>query len=367
MSFSDLDRRHMQRALEIALRGQGYVEPNPMVGCVIAIGEHAISEGWHQRYGGPHAEAKAILDASESVEGGTLFVTLEPCCHHGKTPPCTSAIQGAGIRRVVVAQLDPYSEVCGNGVSQLRTAGVQVEIGLMAEEAHSINAPYHKLLSKRQPWVIAKWAMTLDGRIATHTGSSRWVSGDDSRAIVHRIRGRMDAILVGRRTADQDDPLLTARPPGPRRALRIVMDSQASLSAQSQLVKTAKESPVMIVTHPNAEEQKLRRLESFGCEVFCCSSESRVERMNELLTELGRRRITNVLAEGGGHLLGSLFELEAIDEVHVFVAPKLVGGESPVAAIMGSGIAQMTDALTLQSFDVQQVERDLYISGRMNR
>ena len=367
MNFSDLERRHMQRALQLAERGQGHVEPNPMVGCVIVCQDHIVSEGWHRRYGGPHAEVDALLAASSSVNNGTMFVTLEPCCHDAKTPPCTTAIKKAGIRKVVIAEQDPYSEVCGQGIAELQSAGLEVEIGLLAAEAHLVNAPYHKLLAKQQPWVIAKWAMTMDGNIATHTGSSRWISGEESRTRVHKLRGRVDAVLVGRKTAAQDDPLLTARPPGPRQPLRIVMDSQASLSDQSQLVRTAKQHPVMVVTAPEAEQQRVEHLESMGCEIFCCSSESPVQRMNELLDELGKRRITNVLAEGGGELLGSLFDLAAIDEVHVFIAPKLVGGQNARGAILGDGASEMIDARGIEALDIQFCDQDIYISGRIRR
>ena len=367
MNFSDLERRHMQRALQLAERGQGHVEPNPMVGCVIVCQDHIVSEGWHRRYGGPHAEVDALLAASSSVNNGTMFVTLEPCCHDAKTPPCTTAIKKAGIRKVVIAEQDPYSEVCGRGIAELQSAGLEVEIGLLAAEAHLVNAPYHKLLAKQQPWVIAKWAMTMDGNIATHTGSSRWISGEESRTRVHKLRGRVDAVLVGRKTAAQDDPLLTARPPGPRQPLRIVMDSQASLSDQSQLVRTAKQHPVMVVTVPEAEQQRVEHLESMGCEIFCCSSESPVQRMNELLDELGKRRITNVLAEGGGELLGSLFDLVAIDEVHVFIAPKLVGGQNARGAILGDGTSEMIDARGIEALDIQFCDQDIYISGRIRR
>lgn len=367
MNFSDLERCHMQRALELAERGQGYVEPNPMVGCVIVCQDHVVSEGWHRRYGGHHAEVDALLAASGSVNNGTMFVTLEPCCHDAKTPPCTTAIKKAGIRKVVIAEQDPYAKVRGQGIAELQSAGLEVEIGLLETEAHLVNAPYHKLLAKQQPWVIAKWAMTMDGSIATHTGSSRWISGEESRTRVHKLRGRVDAILVGRKTAAQDDPSLTARPSGPRQALRIVMDSQASLSDQSQLVRTAKQHPLMVVTVPEAQQQRVAHLESMGCEIFCCSSESPVQRMDELLDELGKRHITNVLAEGGGELLGSLFDLGAIDEVHVFIAPKLVGGKNTHSAILGNGTSQMSDARGIEALDVQFCDQDIYVSGRIGR
>ena len=241
---SELDSWQMARALELAARGEGFVEPNPMVGCVIARGAEIIGEGWHRKFGGPHAEVEALHVAGTRARGATLYVTLEPCCHQGKTPPCTDAILASGLGRVVVAQRDPFPAVAGGGIERLRQAGLAVEVGLREAEARRLNAPYLKLTESGRPWVIAKWAMTLDGKLASRTGDSRWISNEASRAIVHQLRGRVDAIVVGRGTAGQDDPLLTARPAGPRVATRIVLDTRASLASDSQLVTTAGEAPV---------------------------------------------------------------------------------------------------------------------------
>ena len=230
MNLTDLDVRFMARAIELAWRGQGRVEPNPMVGCVIVHGDTIVGEGWHGRFGGPHAEAEALRAAGQRCRGATLYVTLEPCCHHGKTPPCTEAILAARPARVVVAQRDPFPPVDGGGLRQLTAAGIPVEMGVLQPDARRLNAPYLKLITDRRPWVHAKWAMTLDGKLATRSRDSRWISSEASRRIVHTLRGRMDAILIGRGTAESDDPQLTARPPGPRTALRIVLDSHASLA-----------------------------------------------------------------------------------------------------------------------------------------
>lgn len=216
MQQTDLDRWHMRRALELAARGQGAVEPNPMVGCVIARGAEIIGEGFHRRFGQAHGEVEALQMAGDRAAGATLYVTLEPCCHHGKTPPCTKAVLAAGVARVVVAAGDPFPEVHGGGMAELRAAGLDVELGVLEDEARRLNAPYLKLIETGRPWIIAKWAMTLDGKIATATGDSRWISNAQSRETVHRLRGRMDAILAGRGTTAKDDPLLTARPPGPQ-------------------------------------------------------------------------------------------------------------------------------------------------------
>ena len=353
----------MKRALKLAQRGQGHVEPNPMVGCVITNEGRVIGEGWHQEFGGPHAEVVAIRNTDQDLQGATIYVNLEPCCHHGKTPPCTDQIIAAGIRRVVIAQSDPYHRVNGHGATQLSAAGIDVKTRVLEDDARRLNLPYHKLLRMSRPWVIAKWAMTLDGKIASHTGSSRWISGTSSRAIVHALRGRVDAILIGRETARRDDPLLTARPPGPRRATRIVLDSQARLSIDSQLVKTAHEVPVLVVTGPAAPPDRCRSLADSGCELFHCQSTESQVRVEELLSELGRRRMTNVLAEGGGHILGCLFDLAEIDEIQAFIAPKLIGGDRSPVPLRGKGISEMLCADQIEALAVQRCDSDIHVSG----
>jgi len=367
MDQSDLDRWHMQRALELAAQGQGYVEPNPMVGCVIVRGAEIIGEGWHRRFGEAHAEVEALRIAGRRAAGATMYVTLEPCCHQGKTPPCTQAIIEAGLARVVVAQRDPFPQVAGRGIAELEQAGIEVQAGLLEAEARRLNAPYLKLLATGRPWVLAKWAMTLDGKIATRTGTSRWISSPRSREIVHALRGRVDAILVGRETAQRDDPLLTARPPGPRTAMRVVVDTRALLSSQSRLVRTARQVPVLVAVGPEAPQRERKRLAQAGCEVLVCQRDSHAARLDELLEELGRRRLTNLLVEGGARLLGSLLDARQIDEVHVFIASKLVGGAAARSPIAGEGIGKMSDALALEQAEVHEVGPDVYIHGRLRR
>ncbi len=365
MDDRELDTWHMRRALELAIRGQGYVEPNPMVGCVLAQGAEIIGEGWHRRFGGPHAEVEALAIAGDRAAGTTMYVTLEPCCHFGKTPPCTRAILRAGIRRVVVAQRDPFPEVNGGGLAELQAAGIEVRVGILEAEARRLNAPYFKLLATGRPWVLAKWAMTIDGKTATSTGASQWISSEESRRLVHALRGRVDAIVIGRETARLDDPLLTARPPGPRTALRVVVDSRATLSLESRLVRTAHEIPVLVAVGPHARPRDRQRLAQAGCEVLCCRADSPVERVDQLLAELGRRRLTNVLVEGGGRLVGSLLDARQIDEVHVFIAPKLLGGAWARTPIAGEGIVEIPQAIQLDAPEVKQVGPDLYYAGRV--
>jgi diaminohydroxyphosphoribosylaminopyrimidine deaminase/5-amino-6-(5-phosphoribosylamino)uracil reductase len=355
----------MTRAIELAQRGEGTVEPNPMVGCVIVRDGQVVGEGWHQRFGGPHAEVEALRDAGEAARGATMLVTLEPCCHQGKTPACVDAVVNAGVTRVIVAQRDPFPQVDGGGIRVLQEAGIEVEVGVCAKQARELNAPYLKLVTVGTPWVIAKWAMTLDGKIATRTGDSQWISNEASRDVVHRIRGRVDAIIVGSGTARADDPLLTARPTGPRVATRIVFDSTAALSVDSQLVKTAKTAPVLVVATSNAPDKHVQRLTAAGCEVLVCDGINPAERVRNLLAELGQRRMTNVLVEGGATLLGAFRDAEAIDEAHVFIAPKIVGGASAPSPIGGTGLELIANVMPFTDWSVSELEGDIYARGRV--
>ena len=365
LEWEEQDAWHMARALELAARGEGLVEPNPLVGCTIVRDGETVGEGFHTRFGAPHAEIEALNLAGQRARGATAYVTLEPCCHHGKTPPCTKALIAAGVRRVVIAQKDPFPRVAGGGIVELDAAGIEIEVGLRAEEARHLNAPYLKLTQTGRPWVIAKWAMTLDGKIATHTGDSRWISSPASRQIVHQLRGRVDAILVGRGTAQADDPQLTARPPGLRTASRIVVDTMATLLPTSTLARTAREVPVIVAIGSDAPQDRVRTLENAGCEMLLCEGDSRESRLGSLLDRLGARRMTNVLVEGGGQLLGSLFDTRQIDEVHCFIAPKLIGGAGASGPLAGTGLAMMAKAISLCEPTIAQIGPDAYIHGRL--
>jgi diaminohydroxyphosphoribosylaminopyrimidine deaminase/5-amino-6-(5-phosphoribosylamino)uracil reductase len=353
----------MQRALDLAERGRGYVEPNPLVGAVVVRDGRAVGEGWHQRYGEAHAEIDALAAAGEAARGATLYVTLEPCCHHGKTPPCTDAVRRAGIRRVVTAMSDPFPQVAGKGTALLSAAGVEVETGLGEAEARRLNAPYLKLLATGRPYVHAKWAMTLDGKIATRTGDSKWISNEAARQRVHALRGRMDAIVVGIGTVLADDPQLTARPPGPRTAVRIILDSQGRLPAGSRLAQTARQTPVLVVTANLPWPNRLTELEALGCEVLRLPSSGQPD-VGGLLDELGQRRMTNILVEGGSEVLGSFLDVRAVDEVHVFIAPRLVGGAQARTPVAGLGVERIANGLALTDWRVEQVEDDILVHGR---
>lgn len=354
----------MARALELARRGEGFVEPNPQVGAVVLAADgRVVGEGWHERHGGPHAEVVALSAAGEEARGGTLVVTLEPCCHHGKTPPCTDTVIAAGIRRVVVGAGDPFPAVAGGGIARLRAAGLEVESGVLSAEAERLTAPFRRLVTSGRPWVIAKWAMSLDGRIAAASGSSNWISGEASRGVVHALRGRMDAILVGIGTALADDPLLTARPPGHRVPLRVVVDSAARLPPESRLVQSAHEVPILVAVGPEAPEDRVATLRSLGCRIWRGAEADRDVRLASLLGHLGGQRLTNLLVEGGSEIFGSLRDAGFIDEVWAFVAPKLVGGSRSPAAIGGEGAWLVDNGQRIAVEGVMPLGDDLLIRG----
>jgi diaminohydroxyphosphoribosylaminopyrimidine deaminase/5-amino-6-(5-phosphoribosylamino)uracil reductase len=357
------DEFWMHRALSLAERGRGFVEPNPLVGAMVVRDGQLVGEGWHQRYGEAHAEVHALAAAGEAAQSATLYVTLEPCCHHGKTPPCTDAVLRAGISRVVAAMRDPFPAVAGKGAEQLRQAGVSVEFGIGEVEARKLNVPYLKLLATGRPWVHAKWAMTLDGKIATRSGDSRWISNEASRRRVHELRGRMDAIIAGIGTVLADNPQLTARPPGPRTPTRVILDSQGRIHDDAIVVQTAQATPTLIAGTDRIPEAKRAALRSHGCEVLILPSVDGRVNIEALLEELGRRRFTNMLIEGGSGVFGSFLDCGAVDEFHVFIAPRLAGGATATGAVGGAGVEKMAQALQLSEWQHEVLDGDLYVRG----
>ena len=357
----------MRLALEAARQGRGAVEPNPLVGAVILDAEHRmVVTGWHERYGGPHAEIVALQQAGERARGGTLIVTLEPCCHYGKTPPCTEAILAAGIRRVVAAMTDPFPAVAGQGLQRLRQAGVEVITGVAEVEARRLNAAYLKRLATGQPWVHAKWAMSLDGCLASSRGESRWISNVTSRRRVHQLRGTMDAIVIGGKTVLTDDPLLTVRPPGPRVPRRVVVSGRGQLPADAQLLRTAREVPTLLYTSPEALPH-LSAWQAAGVEIVTLAPHTPADSPDArlsipaLLEDLGRRGCTHILVEGGPTLLSAFWQAEAIDEWHVFLAPLLLAtGRLP---LQGRAAQHMHDALRLAQVSVQVCDDNAYLHG----
>ncbi len=362
MTWTELDRQAMRLALAEAAKGRGMVEPNPMVGAVIVRNGQIIAQGHHERFGGPHAEVHALDQAGPGAAGADLYVTLEPCCHHGKTPPCTERILAAGIRRIVAAMLDPFPKVAGGGFEQLQHAGLTVECGLEEDTARALNAAYLKRLITGKPHVLAKWAMTLDGKIATATGDSRWISGPGARACVHERRGVMDAIIVGLGTVLADDPALTARPQGPRTPRRIVLDPGGSIPLASQLVRTAQTIPTLVVANARASNEAILRLEAQGVEILRQPGSSKID-IPTLLDALGKRGMTNVLVEGGGRILGAFFDAECVDEVDVFIAPVIEAGDHASIPVRGQGKKLMAQAQRLERVQIEDLDGDARIRG----
>lgn len=354
----------MRYALRLAEQGLGLVEPNPPVGAVLVDDElRLIAAGFHERFGGPHAEIHAIAAAGDAARGATLYVTLEPCCHHGKTPPCTDAVLAAGIREVVVAVADRAPHVAGRGLEQLRRAGVVVRTGLLAADAERLLAPFFRLMLAKRPWVHAKWAMTLDGRVASATGHSQWISSPESRARVHQLRGRMDGILVGVGTAIVDNPELTARPPGPRVPRRIVLDSELRLPTTRRLFETIAAGPVQVIHGPQAAADRRQSLTSAGAELIEVPMQQGQLDWLAVLGALGQQQVTHLLVEGGAKVLGSLFDAGLVDEVHVFIAPKLVGGPGRFVPNLGHGLAEIPQRSSLIWQVSETIGEDLYVHG----
>ena len=362
-SDSDTNAR-MVRALELAWDAVGRTSPNPPVGAVVVRDGHVVGEGSTQRAGQAHAEVVALRQAGHLARGATLYVTLEPCSHHGRTPPCTDAIIAAGVAEVHASIVDVNPRVSGAGLDRLREAGITVHTGEGRHEAEELAAPHAKLVTTGRPLVTAKFAMSLDGKIATRTGDSKWITSEESRRYVHELRARSDAIMVGIGTVIADDPQLTARRPDgtplPRQPLRVVVDSSGRLPRDSTLLKQAGGT---LVTMANESENVRACLESVGAEVFAAAGvDGRVD-LAGLLDELGHRDITSVFVEGGGALLGSLFDGGLVDRVVGFVAPVIIGGESALSPVGGEGAERMADTLRLSGVRVETFGDDVAVSG----
>ena len=364
------DEHFMRRAIELARQGQGAVEPNPMVGCVLVRDGAVIGQGYHRAFGGPHAEVEAIRSlAAGDAAGATAYVSLEPCCHHGKTPPCTDALITAGVARVVVAMGDPYPRVSGRGLNQLRDAGIEVTAGVLEEEATALCAPYLKRLRTGKPWVIAKWAMTIDGRIATVAGESQWITGEAARLDVHRLRSRVDAIAVGMGTVVADNPMLNSRldqseGSAQRIASRVVFCRNRLPSADCQLVATAREIPLLLIVGPAVDARQLEQLQSLGAEVIPIDTEDPSAMVNLALDELGNRALTNLIVEGGGELLASFFSAGQIDECHVYLGPRIFGGNTAPGPIGGPGITNLAESPRFRLMSIEQIDGDVKVIYR---
>jgi diaminohydroxyphosphoribosylaminopyrimidine deaminase/5-amino-6-(5-phosphoribosylamino)uracil reductase len=362
-----LDERHLLRAVELAAEARGHVSPNPLVGAVVVKNGRTIGEGFHHAAGRPHAEREALAACREDPAGATMYVSLEPCCHHGRTPPCTEAIVAAGIARVVIASDDPTGKASGRGLGILRDEGVAVDVvnGEVSNAACLINQPFRKHAKTGRPLVTWKAAMTLDGRVATARGDSKWISGEASRARAHRWRAECDAVAIGIGTALADDPLLTARVEGvERQPRRVVFDSEARLPLTSQLVRTAREVPLIVVCSRAANRTATETLAAAGVEVIVVRGDTEGARVSAALAELGQRDVQSLMLEGGPHLAGAFMDAGELDEARVFVAPLLAGGSDSRVALEGEGVALIGDAPRALAQTVETIDGDVLIQAR---
>lgn len=359
----------MKRALELAEKARGNTNPNPMVGAVIVKDGRIIGEGYHKIYGGPHAEIEAFLQADEDVEGSDLYVTLEPCAHYGKTPPCVEAIVLKKIKRVYVAVLDPNPLVSGKGIQILRDAGIEVEIGLLKDSAKALNEIFFQYITTKRPYVIMKSAMTLDGKIATFTGASRWITGSAARTHVHEWRRRVGAIMVGIGTVLKDNPKLNVRLSQNirRHPMRIVVDSKGRLPQDALILNNLENEPLMVATTENITDEKKTLLESMGAEVVICpEKEGRVD-LSYLMHELGKRKVDSVLLEGGGILNYAFLEEGLVDKVLVYIAPIIFGGKDASTPVEGKGVANPHEAFKLEIVDIHHFDDDILIEAQMKK
>lgn len=357
------DREYMERALSLAERGRGAVEPNPLVGAVVVKNRRIIAEGYHRRFGGPHAEIEALSKLPpSSAKGATMYLTLEPCTFYGKTPPCVDTLIKAKITELFIATEDPNPKVSGKGIRRLRNAGIKVHTGLLGEEARYQNAPYFKLVKTGLPFVTLKWAMSIDGKTATRTGISRWISNERSRVLVHKLRGVSDVIMVGVNTVIADDPLLTPRYFAPKkRPQRVITDSTGRIPLESAVVTTANEHPTLIATTNSCTKKKKTALRNAGCRIRVFRKQKGHVNLYALLRYLGRRRLTNVLVEGGGTLASSLVDRRLVDRILVFVTPIIIGGRDAKTPVEGEGVARIEDALRGTIKSIRRLDDNILI------
>ncbi len=355
------DIKFMKEALRLAEKGRGTTSPNPMVGAVVVKGNRVVGRGYHKRAGSPHAEVIALEDAGTKAKGATLYVTLEPCIHYGRTPPCVPRIVSSGIKRVVIAMIDPNPVVKGRGVEMLKKAGIEVIIGIGEEKARELNEFYIKYITRKIPFVILKWAMSLDGKIATFTGDSRWISGEESRKFVHSLRKDVDAVLVGIGTVKKDDPLLTVRlVPSEKQPLRVIIDPQLEISPQSRLLKE-EGGKVVIFTLSGVDKEKVSFLQDKGAEVI--EMEGERIRIKKLLEVLGKMEVTSLLVEGGEKVFTSFLEEGCVDKVYAIVSPLLLGGKDSPTPFGGKGFEKIKDGLRLKKLEWLRKGEDMIISG----
>lgn len=364
-----MDIGFMKRALELAEKGAGYVNPNPMVGSVIVKDSNIIGEGYHKYFGGNHAEIEALSSLTDGSEDSTMYVTLEPCSHYGKTPPCVNAIIKSGIKRVVVAMLDPNPLVAGNGIKILRENGIEVITGVLETEAKRLNEIFIKYITTKLPFCLLKSAMSLDGKIATKFSDSKWITCNESREYVHRLRHRYSSIMVGVNTVLVDNPLLTVRMPEFQgdNPVRIIVDSKCRIPLGSNVVKKTSHAKTLIATAEGADPEKIKMLNDVGVEVLILPSKNQRVDLNELMKKLGEMGIDSILLEGGGTLNYSALETGIVDKVNYFIAPKIIGGILAKTPVEGNGISLVKDAFSVKDMTTHKFGQDIMIEGYVNQ
>lgn len=352
----------MERAIELALLGAGYVSPNPMVGAVIVKNNNIIGEGYHQKYGSSHAEVNAFLNAKEDTAGAEMYVTLEPCSHYGHTPPCAKAIIEHKIKKVYIGSLDPNPLVSGKGIQMLKNAGIKVETGIMEKECNAINPIFFKYIKTGLPYVVLKTAMTLDGKISAYSGDSKWVTNEHSRQLVQKLRHQLKAIMVGINTVIKDNPSLTCRLENGINPIRIIVDSNLKIPLSSKVLDISK-GPCIIAAAENSNPRKKALLTAMGIEIIETTSNNGYVNLKELMTELGKRKMDSILLEGGGTLNFSMISNNLVDKALFFIAPKIIGGANSVTPVEGKGISVMNEAIKLKNIQFKTIEDDILIYG----
>ena len=358
------DVKYMQLALQLAQKGCGWVAPNPMVGAVIVKYGEVIGQGWHEKYGQPHAERNALTSCKFPPEGATMYVTLEPCCHYGRQPPCTDAILEAGIKRVVVGSDDPNPLVRGKGIQILRAHGIEVTVGVLQEDCKKLNEVFFHYVKTGCPFVVMKYAMTLDGKIAAYTGASKWITGETARNHVQEQRHRYSAIMVGVGTVLSDDPMLSCRIAGRKNPIRIICDTHLRTPVTAQVVTTARQIPTIIATCcPDAERQSA--YVSAGCRILHLKEKDGHADLRQLMAKLGQERIDSILLEGGGTLNWSALESGIVQKIQAYIAPKLFGGQASKTPIEGTGVESPASAFHLKNSTWTRLGNDFLIESEV--
>ncbi len=364
-----MEIKFMERALQLAERGMGYTNPNPLVGAVIVKEGKIIGEGYHEFFGGPHAEINAFKNAAEAVSGSTMYVTLEPCSHYGKTPPCAKTIVEKGIKKIVIAMKDPNPQVSGRGIKLLQDNGIEVITGILEERSRKLNEIYLKYITTGLPFCILKSAMTLDGKTAAVSGDSKWITNEESRQYVHRLRHRVSAVMAGIGTVIRDDPFLNTRLPdgNGRDPIRVIVDSSARIPLAANVLNLNSQTGTILATTELAEDGKLRELERKGTEIIITPPAGGRVDLKALMKALGERRIDSVLLEGGGELNYSAVEADIVDKINIFIAPKLIGGSKAGTPLGGEGRQYMKEAVILKELKTRIFGEDIMIEGYIKK